>query len=62
MIYYKVFLIVFISCFRYRFPLDSHAWVDWWPLEDDCTDDACKQYTSVLDNFEIEFMFSGCEN
>ncbi|XP_067263766.1 complement C5 [Chanodichthys erythropterus] len=47
--------------YKYKFPLDSHAWVDWWPLEADCRNDACKQYTRVLDDFEFEFLLSGCE-
>uniref|UniRef100_A0A671SHV8 NTR domain-containing protein n=1 Tax=Sinocyclocheilus anshuiensis TaxID=1608454 RepID=A0A671SHV8_9TELE len=55
-------LIFFIPCFRYKFPLDSHAWVDWWPLDTDCRDDACKQYASVLEEFEFDFLLSGCED
>lgn len=56
-------LIFFIPCvFRYKFPLDSHAWVDWWPLESDCRNAACKQYAGVLDDFEFDFILSGCED
>ncbi|XDV20101.1 hypothetical protein PO909_025482, partial [Leuciscus waleckii] len=47
--------------YKYTFPLDSHAWVDWWPLESDCRNDACKQYAGVLDDFEFDFILSGCE-
>ncbi|ROL42575.1 Complement C5 [Anabarilius grahami] len=47
--------------YKYKFPLDSHAWVDWWPLESDCRNDACKQYTRVLDDFEFDFVLSGCD-
>uniref|UniRef100_A0A671SJD7 Complement component 5 n=2 Tax=Sinocyclocheilus anshuiensis TaxID=1608454 RepID=A0A671SJD7_9TELE len=48
--------------YKYKFPLDSHAWVDWWPLDTDCRDDACKQYASVLEEFEFDFLLSGCED
>lgn len=48
--------------YKYKFPLDSHAWVDWWPLDHDCRDAFCKQYTSLLEDFEFDFLLSGCEN
>ncbi|XP_059403415.1 complement C5-like [Carassius carassius] len=48
--------------YKYKFPLDSHAWVDWWPLDSDCSDAVCRQYTSVLDEFESDFLLFGCED
>ncbi|XP_043096088.1 complement C5 [Puntigrus tetrazona] len=45
--------------YKYKFPLDSHAWVYWWPFDYDCRDD-CKQYASVLGDFQFYFLFSGC--
>ncbi|XP_052411898.1 complement C5 isoform X2 [Carassius gibelio] len=48
--------------YKYRFPLDSHAWVSWWPLDYDCGDAACKQYSSVFEDFKTDFLLSGCEN
>uniref|UniRef100_A0A673MFE8 Complement component 5 n=2 Tax=Sinocyclocheilus rhinocerous TaxID=307959 RepID=A0A673MFE8_9TELE len=48
--------------YKYKFPLDSHAWVDWWPHDTDCRDDACKQYAGVLEEFEFDFLLSGCED
>uniref|UniRef100_A0A672NTC6 Complement C5 n=1 Tax=Sinocyclocheilus grahami TaxID=75366 RepID=A0A672NTC6_SINGR len=48
--------------YKYKFPLDSRAWVDWWPLDTDCRDAACKQYASVLEEFEFDFLLSGCED
>ncbi|XP_058633230.1 complement C5 isoform X1 [Onychostoma macrolepis] len=48
--------------YKYKFPLDSHAWVNWWPLNYDCRDAACKQYISVLEDYEFNFLMSGCEN
>ncbi|XP_056092292.1 complement C5 isoform X3 [Rhinichthys klamathensis goyatoka] len=47
--------------YKYKFPLDSHAWVDWWPLESDCRNAACKQYATVLDDFEFDFLLFGCD-
>ncbi|XP_026068098.1 complement C5-like [Carassius auratus] len=48
--------------YKYRFPLDSHAWVSWWPLDYDCGDTACKQNSSVFEDFKTDFLLSGCEN
>ncbi|KAK7173715.1 hypothetical protein R3I93_003515 [Phoxinus phoxinus] len=47
--------------YKYKFPLDSHSWVDWWPLESDCGDAACKQYAKALDDFGFDFELFGCE-
>uniref|UniRef100_A0A8C1N033 Complement component 5 n=1 Tax=Cyprinus carpio TaxID=7962 RepID=A0A8C1N033_CYPCA len=47
--------------YKYKFPLDSHAWVKWWPLDYDCRDAACKKYASVLEGFEFDFLLSGCK-
>ncbi|XP_051551430.1 complement C5-like isoform X1 [Myxocyprinus asiaticus] len=44
--------------YKYKFPMDSHAWVNWWPH--DCKDDACRQYLNVLNDFEFDFILSGC--
>nr|XP_055056558.1 complement C5 isoform X1 [Misgurnus anguillicaudatus] len=47
--------------YKYKFPLDSQAWVEWWPTETDvCTDAACGQYINVLGDFEFDFLISGC--
>ncbi|XP_067294105.1 complement C5 [Pseudorasbora parva] len=46
--------------YKYKFPLDSYAWVDWWPLESDCEDDACKQYARDMDDFKNDFLLFGC--
>uniref|UniRef100_A0A8C1L4U1 Complement component 5 n=1 Tax=Cyprinus carpio TaxID=7962 RepID=A0A8C1L4U1_CYPCA len=48
--------------YKYKFPLDSRAWVDWWPLDTDCRDDACIQYANVLGEFESDFVLFGCED
>ncbi|XP_026108101.1 complement C5-like [Carassius auratus] len=48
--------------YKYKFPLDSHAWVDWWPIDSDCSDAVCRQYTSVLGEFESDFLLFGCED
>uniref|UniRef100_A0A8C2ABR3 Complement component 5 n=1 Tax=Cyprinus carpio TaxID=7962 RepID=A0A8C2ABR3_CYPCA len=47
--------------YTYKFPLDSHAWVKWWPLDYDCRDAACKKYASILEGFEFDFLLSGCK-
>lgn len=47
--------------YKYKFPLDSQAWVEWWPTETDvCRDAACGQYINVLGDFEFDFLISGC--
>ncbi|XP_051531363.1 complement C5-like isoform X2 [Myxocyprinus asiaticus] len=46
--------------YKYKFPMDSHAWVDWWPRDSDCKDEACRQHVSVLNDFEFEYILSGC--
>ncbi|XP_073696897.1 complement C5 [Garra rufa] len=47
--------------YKYKFPLDSHAWVDWWPLDSDCSDAACRQYASDLEDFAFDFTLYGCD-
>ncbi|KAK2911621.1 hypothetical protein Q8A67_003754 [Cirrhinus molitorella] len=47
--------------YKYKFPLDSHAWVDWWPLESDCSDAACKQYANDFEDFAFDFTLYGCD-
>ncbi|XP_026795914.2 complement C5 isoform X1 [Pangasianodon hypophthalmus] len=46
--------------YRYKFPLDSQASVEWWPSDSDCQTSSCKQYTNVLSNFEFDYLTSGC--
>ncbi|XP_056314659.1 complement C5 [Danio aesculapii] len=46
--------------YKYKFPLDSEAWVDLWPLDSDCSDANCKQYVKVLDAFEFDYLYNGC--
>lgn len=49
------------SCIiRYKFPLDSQAYVEWWPLDSDCQTEACNEYINVLNNFEFDYLNSGC--
>ncbi|KAA0716325.1 Complement C5 C3 and PZP-like alpha-2-macroglobulin domain-containing protein 4 [Triplophysa tibetana] len=49
------------DAYKYKFPLDSDASVEWWPRSlDKCSDAACEQYFTVLDNFEYDFTISGC--
>ncbi|TST10017.1 Complement C5 [Bagarius yarrelli] len=42
--------------YKYKFPLDLQASVDWWPSE--CQTSACQQYTEVLNNFEFDYLNS----
>ncbi|XP_051962068.1 complement C5-like isoform X2 [Xyrauchen texanus] len=50
------------NAYKYKFPMDSQAWVDWWPQISDCKDDACRQYVNVLNDFEFDYILSGCGN
>ncbi|RXN22619.1 complement C5 [Labeo rohita] len=47
--------------YKYKFPLDSQASVDWWPLDMDCTDAACRQYAIDLEDFAFDFALNGCD-
>ncbi|KAF4074480.1 hypothetical protein AMELA_G00239810 [Ameiurus melas] len=46
--------------YKYKFPLDSQALVEWWPWDSECQTSSCKQYTNVLNDFEFEYLNSGC--
>ncbi|XP_060739297.1 complement C5 [Tachysurus vachellii] len=46
--------------YKYKFPLDSQALVEWWPSDSDCQNSSCKQYTDVLSNFEFDYLSNGC--
>ncbi|KAM9446334.1 complement C5 [Clarias gariepinus] len=46
--------------YKYKFLLDSQASVEWWPLDSDCQTNSCKQYTNVLNNFEFDYLTTGC--
>ncbi|XP_047674014.1 complement C5 isoform X2 [Tachysurus fulvidraco] len=46
--------------YKYKFPLDSQALVEWWPSDSDCQNSSCKKYTDVLSNFEFDYLSSGC--
>ncbi|XP_062874389.1 complement C5 isoform X2 [Trichomycterus rosablanca] len=46
--------------FRYKFPLDSQAWVEWWPYDSDCQTDSCNNYINVLYDFELDYPTTGC--
>ncbi|XP_017307260.1 complement C5 [Ictalurus punctatus] len=46
--------------YKYKFPLDSQALVEWWPLDSECQTSSCKQYTNVLSDFEFEYLSIGC--
>ncbi|XP_060763103.1 complement C5 [Neoarius graeffei] len=46
--------------YKYKFPLDSQALVEWWPSDSDCQTSSCKKYTSVLSNFEFDYLTGGC--
>ncbi|XP_036453933.1 complement C5 isoform X2 [Colossoma macropomum] len=46
--------------YKYKFPLDSQASVEWWPTDFDCLDSRCRDYVNVLNDFEFDFTFEGC--
>ncbi|KAL7836777.1 hypothetical protein AOLI_G00280610 [Acnodon oligacanthus] len=46
--------------YKYKFPLDSQASVEWWPTDSDCQDSRCREYANVLNDFEFDFTFEGC--
>uniref|UniRef100_A0A3B4D1J4 NTR domain-containing protein n=1 Tax=Pygocentrus nattereri TaxID=42514 RepID=A0A3B4D1J4_PYGNA len=46
--------------YKYKFPLDSQASVEWWPTDSDCLDSRCRDYANDLNDFEFDFTFEGC--
>ncbi|XP_007243924.3 complement C5 isoform X2 [Astyanax mexicanus] len=49
-----------LRSYRYKFPLDSQASVEWWPSESDCSESSCRTYLNILNEFEFDFSFTGC--
>ncbi|XP_076854617.1 complement C5 [Brachyhypopomus gauderio] len=47
--------------YKYKFPLDSQALVEWWPSDADCQIGPCKDHAKVLNDFEFEYLLNGCE-
>uniref|UniRef100_A0A4W4HR79 Complement C5 n=1 Tax=Electrophorus electricus TaxID=8005 RepID=A0A4W4HR79_ELEEL len=47
--------------YKYTFPLDSQASVEWWPSDSDCQRGPCQHHAKVLDDFEFEYLLNGCE-
>ncbi|XP_048849359.1 complement C5 [Brienomyrus brachyistius] len=45
--------------YQYRFPLDSQAWVEWWPSSD-CEGSSCSGFLDVLEDFSETFLLMGC--
>uniref|UniRef100_A0A8B9GYC0 NTR domain-containing protein n=1 Tax=Astyanax mexicanus TaxID=7994 RepID=A0A8B9GYC0_ASTMX len=50
-----------LRSYRYKFPLDSQASVEWWPSESDCSESSCRTYLNILIEFEFDFSFTGCK-
>uniref|UniRef100_W5KJW0 Complement component 5 n=1 Tax=Astyanax mexicanus TaxID=7994 RepID=W5KJW0_ASTMX len=50
-----------LRSYRYKFPLDSQASVEWWPSESDCSESSCRTYLNILNEFEFDFSFTGCK-
>ncbi|XP_072521407.1 LOW QUALITY PROTEIN: complement C5 [Salminus brasiliensis] len=49
-----------LRSYKYKFPLDSQASVEWWPSDSDCSGRSCRDFASVLNEFEFDFTFEGC--
>uniref|UniRef100_A0A3B3S0A7 Complement component 5 n=1 Tax=Paramormyrops kingsleyae TaxID=1676925 RepID=A0A3B3S0A7_9TELE len=47
------------TCYRYKFPLDSQAWVERWPSSD-CEDISCSSFLNTLEDFSETFLIMGC--
>ncbi|KAI4892637.1 hypothetical protein NFI96_021635 [Prochilodus magdalenae] len=47
--------------YKYKFPLDSQASVEWWPSDSDCLGSSCRDFVSILNDFEFDFTFEGCD-
>ncbi|XP_066510101.1 complement C5-like isoform X1 [Hoplias malabaricus] len=47
--------------YKYKFPLDSQATVEWWPSESDCFGSPCRKYVDVLNDFVLDFILDGCD-
>uniref|UniRef100_A0A673U5T1 Complement C5 n=1 Tax=Suricata suricatta TaxID=37032 RepID=A0A673U5T1_SURSU len=46
--------------FKYIYPLDSSAWIEYWPTNATCP--SCQAFLANLDEFAEDIFLNGCEN
>ncbi|KAI1900562.1 hypothetical protein AGOR_G00051200 [Albula goreensis] len=57
----EVMQIELARSYKYKYPLDSQAWVENWPDAQNCKDSQCADFMKILDEFELQFLLEGCE-
>ncbi|KPP62364.1 complement C5-like [Scleropages formosus] len=46
--------------YKYKFPLDSEAWVEKWPTASDCKGKPCSDFLNIMEDFAEDFLLMGC--
>ncbi|XP_060697079.1 complement C5 [Hemiscyllium ocellatum] len=48
------------STFMYEYPLDSSNWIEMWPSEKECSEEACRIFLQQMEDFSIGLLINGC--